>query len=263
MRNAPKPSTLTARPPAHPAVRRQRLLLAAGAVASALLIGGPGMAPAFTAPGVASAHPAVAPETPAPIDTSDWQTFDKYGIAFDHPADWEILPYACDGCEVDDPPLPESEYTPWNIVDWNGVLVAHVFPNFVGDTDGDTGLYVRTDLDTAAVEGIGYEPTSLVFEHVKIDYSQASVTGAERKAQQAKLMISSDERLATRDQYPFLPVFHSRAEAATWIQTTPEFMEAGGMDKDHVTLGNARQFMDSEGYRTMKQVMLSVRASSF
>jgi hypothetical protein len=60
-----------------------------------------------------------------------------------------------------------------------------------------------------------------------------------------------------------MPVFHSRAEAATWIQTTPEFMEAGGMDKDHLTLGNARQFMDSEGYRTMKQVMLSVRASSF
>ncbi|MCV9994210.1 hypothetical protein OIU93_07845 [Paeniglutamicibacter sp. ZC-3] len=67
----------------------------------------------------------------------------------------------------------------------------------------------------------------------------------------------------SRGQDPFLPVFHSRAEAAIWIQTTPEFTEAGGMDKDHVTLGNARQFMDSERYRTMKQVMLSVRARSF
>ncbi|MFL4475438.1 hypothetical protein ACIPVK_15675 [Paeniglutamicibacter sp. MACA_103] len=259
MRNAPKPSTLSA----HPPFRRRRLLLAAGAVASALLIGGPGIVPAFTAPGPASANPAVAPEAPASIDTSEWQTFDKYGIAFDYPADWEILRYTCDGCEVDDPPLPENEYTPWNIVDENGVRVAHVFPNFVGDTDGDMGLYSRTDLDTAAAQGIGYEPTSLVFEHVRIDYSQASVTGTERKAQQAKLMLSSDANLATRDQYPFLPYFHPRAGAATWIQTTPEFMETGGMDQNHVTKGEARQFMDSESYRTMKQVMLSVRAGSF
>lgn len=252
MRNAPKPSTISA----HPPFRRRRLLLAA--MACALLIGGPGTTPAFTAPGLAAA-----PGTSAPIDTSDWQTFDKYGIAFDYPADWEILPYTCDGCEVDDPPLPEDEYTPWNIVDENGVRVAHVFPNFVGDTDGDTGLYKRTDLDTAAVEGIGYEPTSMVFEHVRIDYSQAPVAGTDRRAQQARLMIFSDANLATRDKHPFLPVFQPRSGATTWIQTTPEFMETGGMDKNHVTKGKARQFMDSENYRTMRQVMLSVRASTF
>ncbi|MET0978338.1 MAG: hypothetical protein ABWX63_05925 [Paeniglutamicibacter terrestris] len=256
MRNAPKLSTLST----HPPFRRRRLLWAIGAVASALLIGGTGITPAFTAPGTATAD-AVAPRTS--INASDWQTFDKYGIAFEYPADWAIVPYPCDGCEVNDPPLPENEYSAWNIVDQNGVLVANVFPNFVGDTDGNMGIYSRTDLDTAVVQGIDYEPTSLVFEHVRIDYSQGEPTVTERKAQQATLMLSSDANLATRDQNPFLVYFHPRAEVATWIQTTPEFMETGGMDKNHVSKGKAKQFMKTESYQRMKTVLLSVRASSF
>lgn len=193
------------------------------------------------------------------MDTAGWQTFDQYGIAFDYPAEWEILRNVCSDCEVDDPPLEENEFTAWDIADAEGNRLATVHPNSATDTDGDFGRYDRTDLERVPVTGIDHEAVSVVFEHTAIDLSRAP-EGRRDAKQTASMFVSSDRQLAKRDEHPFLPFFQPRAEVSTMLLTTDGFLEIGGLDPEHLGVGQAREFMDSQRYRTMREVMLSVRA---
>ncbi|MGL3805443.1 hypothetical protein ACSYDW_05040 [Paeniglutamicibacter sp. R2-26] len=241
----------------HVPPRRRCLACGLGAAAVLALVAGcaaplePGSTPATASQKTTAANPATS-QAPR-VDTSGWKSFETFGVGFRYPAHWSVVPkMACEGCEPSGDPR-QDPYAKWNILDANGIPIAEFGANSAEDNAGDA-TYVRTRLETIELDSNMATPTVVLFEH------SLANTPTRENNRTAALMVDEAALAAERDEFPQLAYFRPRKDAAAMLETTNGFAKSLGFTAQDVSLGDAVEMMDTEGYRDMVALMLSVRA---
>lgn len=203
-----------------------------------------------TASEKSSASPTAADE----IDISGWKTFSTQGISFKHPADWAIESDPCDDCNSSDDPH-DDRYTKWDIKNSSGTEIAEFRADSAIDTDGDTGVYDRTVLESTASKAQLFAPAEVVFEHMVVDDADDD----DEQEQRVLLMLNDTAATKKRDEKPALSHFSSTKDLSSQMISTDDFVDDLGFDEDHVSKEDAAKIMASKDYRQLRAMMLSVR----
>ena len=177
---------------------------------------------------------------PAPqVDTSDWKSFETFGVGFKYPAEWKVVAKKeCEGCEPAGDPR-KNPYAKWNILDADGIEIAEFSADSAEDNSGDA-TYVRTRLETIELDSNMATPTVVLFEH-----SLANNPTRENN-RTAALMVDDAVLAAERDEFPQLAYFRPRRDAAAMLETTNGFAKSLGFKAQDVSLGDAIKMMDTD-----------------
>ncbi|MFF5792198.1 hypothetical protein ACFY5D_09135 [Paeniglutamicibacter sp. NPDC012692] len=244
----------TNRSPVQFPMRSKPFVYLLGAAAAMTLVAGcaatplPGAAPAATS-GAPTPSPTRAPQ----VDTSDWKSFETFGVGFKYPAEWKVVAKKdCEGCEPAGDPK-KNPYAKWNIVDADGIEIAEFSADSADDNSGDA-TYVRTRLETIKVDSNLATPTVVLFEHSKANKptKENNLTAA--------LMVDEATLAAERDELPQIAYFHPRKDVSAMLETTNGFAKSLGFKVQDVSLEDAKKMMETDGYRNMVALMLSVKA---
>ena len=183
-----------------------------GAAAAMALVAGCAVSPAPGAvpDGTGQQVPAAAVGSPTPfltqapqVDTSDWKSFETFGVGFKYPAEWKVVAKKdCQGCEPAGDPR-KNPYAKWNVLDANGIEIAEFSADSADDNDGDA-TYVRTRLETIELDSNMATPTVVLFEH-----SMAN-TPTRENYRTAALMVDDAILAAERDEFPQIAYFRPR-----------------------------------------------------
>ena len=203
-----------------------------------------------TASEISSASPTAADE----IDTADWKTFSTQGISFKHPVEWTIEADPCDDCNSSAEPH-DDRYTKWDIKNSSGTEIAEFRADSAIDTDGDTGVYDRTVLESTPSEAQLLAPAEVVFEHMVVDDADDD----DEQEQRVLLMLNDTAATKKRDEKPALSYFSPAKDLSSQMFSTDDFVDDLGFDEDHVSKEDAAKIMTSEDYRRLRAMMLSVR----
>ena len=216
----------------------------------------PGAVPGGTgqqAPAAASGSPTPSLAQAPQVDTSDWKSFETFGVGFKYPAEWKVVAKKeCQGCEPAGDPR-KNPYAKWNILDANGIEIAEFSADSAEDNDGDA-TYVRTRLETIKLDSNLATPTVVLFEH------SLANTPTRENYRTAALMVDDAVLAAERDEFPQLAYFRPRKGVAAMLETTNGFAKSLGFKVQDVSLGDAIKMMDTTGYKQMVALMLSVKA---
>lgn len=189
-------------------------------------------------------------ETAAEIDTSNWKTFTAHGISFKYPSNWTIR---MDDLDDHPTPDPDNPYQDWDIVTEKGHSIATFEANSAKDTDGDLATYKRTTLETETVPAKLHTPAVFVAEQfVQTD------SGDDSKDEKFIMFLSTKDRAEDRGTDPALSYFMPVADFYSIFESDGDLPEALGIDDDQVTLEAAKRIMESQEYRNLKAMMLSV-----
>ncbi|MGP9529476.1 hypothetical protein [Glutamicibacter sp. AOP5-A2-18] len=240
------------------AVLAARLLLTSSAVAIAAPpdhagrpdhVGPPGHAgPPSWAPAPEHAGPPTAKPTPTPEPTEPtedpggtWRTVSLYNVTFDLPQDWEIVEDCEYGCQDD--------YSVYKILDSKKNLALDLETTSFRDTD-NPNTYKREVLDSAPAPDLQYAPTSVVSY-----YREASLGDRD-----LSVAVIIDDVWQNWTEAPAIDYFKTSAEETPIMAMNPEYLHALGLDEDgDTTLDEAKTFVASEQYSTLKKVLTSVR----
>lgn len=188
------------------------------------------------------------------IDTSGWKTFSTQGISFKHPVDWAIEADECGDCNSSADPH-DDRYTKWDIKDSSGTEIAEFRADSAIDTDGDTGVYDRTVLESTPSKAQLFAPAEVVFEHMVVDDADDD----DEQEQRVLLMLNDTAATKKRDEKPALSYFSSAKDLSSQMISTDDFVDDLGFDEDHVSKEDVAKIMASEDYRQLRAMMLSVR----
>ncbi|GAA3707943.1 hypothetical protein GCM10022377_22230 [Zhihengliuella alba] len=208
--------------------------------------------PATTPPSDAASSDATASDAPAsrtpaeetstpPIDTTEWATADNGLFTFQHPQDWTFR--------------PDGDSIGYELADSQGETVAYVSEGqFRGDSDTGGELWsaeevARETLSTNASE------EQVILTSVK----QRSDEGADDAERELMVQILEPANVETvlgdTGGQPFW--FRTNDETAAIFMTDDDLLELEGVnaqaDERRIT-----QFLESEEYRTILEVMRSV-----
>jgi len=117
------------------------------------------------------------------------------------------------------------------------------------DTD-NPNTYKREVLDSAPAPDLQYAPTSVVSY-----YREASLGDRD-----LSVAVIIDDVWQNWTEAPAIDYFKTSAEETPIMAMNPEYLHALGLDEDgDTTLDEAKTFVASEQYSTLKKVLTSVR----
>ena len=216
-------------------------------------------APSGTSPSAsASAPTASSPEasptqsTGSPDESSSAapelsQVHEVHGIRFFTPEQWTATGDDCDGeC---------TEWDEWEIKNAQGKQVLTLIPTTATSPDGDMALYERELLDRKELENpgadTGFHPTSLIAE-----FWESTDQEDGEKDSGFGIALIDDEELAKRDENPDLNFFRIGEQSPMmWVEE--DYLEDHGVPDDP-TKQQAQQFLDTEQYALVRDILLSV-----
>ncbi|MEE1620997.1 hypothetical protein ACQ3I4_08295 [Zafaria sp. Z1313] len=212
-----------------------------------------------SASGSASPGPGAPTEsTPAPEPSADaggismegWKTWSKWDLSFKYPAQWSVEWHPYD---------VENEYSSYDVFDARGKLIATFAGVSATDTDGDMGTYEYTDLERTPLPGFADGDPVLMFEHMDITQPDDLPEGADvEDSQRARLMLTDEYTVDQRGDRPTLSGFRFSTERNPDFVSAEGFLDFNGIDPTAVTVDQAREFMKTERYRALRQMMLSL-----
>ncbi|WP_404287284.1 hypothetical protein [Glutamicibacter arilaitensis] len=171
------------------------------------------------------------------------QTQEIMGIGFQLPTEWSVEE-DCDGeC---------TEYDRWEIKDRRGEHVMTLLPNTATSPDGDTNLYERELLKEIPIPGLE-TPTSLIAEF----WTGTSQEDGEKETG-FSLALVDDQVMNDRTDNPDLDYFKIGESQAPMLWVDEEYMEDQGIGDDPTREG-VDSFLDSEEYKTIENILLTVR----
>ncbi|WP_309081610.1 hypothetical protein [Zhihengliuella sp.] len=209
-----------------------------GPTASDSLAASPSDTPASEAP--AESTPAEETSAP-PVDTSDWVTADNGLFTFQHPRDWTF--------ELDE------ESVGYELADPQGETVAYVSKGqFQGDSDTGGELW--------SAEELAREPLSTNASEEQViltSVKQRSDEGADDAEREVMVQILEPGNVETvlgdTGGQPFW--FRTDDETAAVFMTDDDLLELEGVNAQ-TDERRIAQFLDSEEYRTILEIMRSV-----
>lgn len=191
------------------------------------------------------------PSAPATQSPKLSESHDVFGIHFMTPEGWTVKGDDCDGeC---------SKWDEWEISDAKGKHVLTLNPTTATSPDGDPGLYERelleqTELKSSTEANSKVKPTSLIAEF----WESTSQEDGEKDTG-FDIALVDMKTLESRTENPDLNYFIVGDQAPMfWVED--DYMEDFGVDDDP-TKQQASQFLESEQYALIREIMLSVRAS--
>lgn len=199
-----------------------------------------------------SALAAPSPKPAQEIDTTGWKTFATQGLSFRYPPDWNIEEDDCSNCNATAKPLADP-FTKWDIENSDGNEIAEFRADSSTDTDGDMSTYKRTVLESTPVKADFLAPAEVVFEH------QVLNTPGKQEEQKVVLMVNDAAAAKARDESPAPSFFRPAQDFGSQMTSSDDLAEELGFDDDHVSLADARKIMQSQDYRLLRAVMLSMR----
>ena len=206
-------------------------------------------APSSESPSSATPSPsASASATPSATVPELSQSHEIHGISFMTPEGWTAKGDDCEGeC---------AQWDEWEVKDESGKHVLTLIPTTATSPDGDMNLYEREILDREELPdpdmpGSKFHPASLIAEFYEATDQQDG-----EKDTGFTISLVDDEVLEQRTENPDLNFFKIGEQSPMfWVEE--DYMEDFGVG-DEPTQEQAQQFVDSEQYALVREILLSV-----
>lgn len=218
-------------------------VLASGLALAGCAVSGLSLAPASHAAAPA-AHGPPSEAVPSGDPDGEWRTVSYDELAFDIPADWEIAKQCTGECS--------AETTSYGVRDAEHRLVLQFTTTSATDADGDSNTYQREVFDSAATQ-LEHRPASMVSYY----------WGASGGARDLAVAVIDDREWQSRTEVPALDYFKTSSDAWPMMWMSHDYLQALGIDPDGQTSREeARAFLGTGEYATLKEVMTSVRSAA-
>ncbi|MCS3493041.1 hypothetical protein M2368_002052 [Arthrobacter sp. JUb119] len=204
--------------------------------------------PEASSPESSPSSSAESPDAPSTAAPELSQEHEVHSIQFMTPEQWTATGDDCEGeC---------TEWDEWEIKDAQGKHVLTLIPTTATSPDGDVSLYERELLEREELPdpgaGTGFHPASFIAEF----WESTSQEDGEKESG-FDIALVDDQVLAQRNENPDLNFFKVGEQSPMmWVEE--DYLEDRGVPDDPVKQ-QAQQFLDTQEYALVREILLSVQ----